>query len=551
MKKLTALLFCTFLSLFSQAQQPFTFTEFDLYPGKPNSQPKNFYLLGSKMFFKATDSSHGNEPWVSDGTLAGTNILKDIYPGKYGSGMSYFAVINNKLYFNAVDSTHGNELWVSDGTPNGTNIVKDINKGQSNSTPQELVAYNNYIIFSATDSISGTEVWISDGTDTGTHILKDIYPGKDNSYPTNYKLFNGKIYFIASTANGKDMWCTDGTTSGTVQVPNIFTGSSIYLRHSANGKMYMSQYVTQYNNEIWVTDGTASGTQLLVESVPGNLYGISTFYTFDYKGKVLMLAVTPFSTGKAFLYITDGTPNGTLLLKTFRHRTTGYTPLPDFCEYDGKVYFRVSDGNGTFTYSSLCVTDGTIQNTEIVKDVNYGRIAEPTSMTKYNGYLYCTASLLSGNVHLVRLDGTDTGNIMVSPPSPKLNPVPTSSPLFVYDSTLYYVADYYGNGLELWSLKDTSIKKIPPPPNNIVINKHAKQSLPIYPNPNEGVFTVDLPSAKQAEMIISDISGRVILKEKVTDKQKYRMDIRNQPKGIYLLQLTTSEGMYHAKVQVE
>lgn len=77
------------------------------------------------------------------------------------------------------------------------------------------------------------------------------------------------------------------------------------------------------------------------------------------------------------------------------------------------------------------------------------------------------------------------------------------------------------------------------------------QPLPIYPNPNEGVFTIDLPSAKQAEMIISDISGRVILKEKVTDKQKYRMDIRNQPKGIYLLQLTTSEGMYHAKVQVE
>lgn len=77
------------------------------------------------------------------------------------------------------------------------------------------------------------------------------------------------------------------------------------------------------------------------------------------------------------------------------------------------------------------------------------------------------------------------------------------------------------------------------------------QPIPIYPNPNNGLFTIDLPSAKQAEMIISDISGRVILKEKVTDKRKYRIDIRNQPKGIYLLQLTTSEGMYHAKVQVE
>ena len=74
----------------------------------------------------ALDDGHGAELWRTDGTAAGTYLLRDINPGEPSSSPTGFIVINDVAYFRADDGTNGKELWRTDGTTSGTTIVADI-----------------------------------------------------------------------------------------------------------------------------------------------------------------------------------------------------------------------------------------------------------------------------------------------------------------------------------------------------------------------------------------------------------------------------------------
>jgi len=100
----------------------------DIYFGPDDSFPLDFTLLNNKLIFRATDSANGRELWITDGTAAGTTLLKDINPGG-DSFPFYFTRFNNRVFFRANDGTNGIELWVTDGTAAGTTLLRDINPG--------------------------------------------------------------------------------------------------------------------------------------------------------------------------------------------------------------------------------------------------------------------------------------------------------------------------------------------------------------------------------------------------------------------------------------
>ena len=54
-------------------------------PGAASSYPSGLTDVGGTLFFTADDGSHGTELWKSDGTAAGTVLVKDIRPGAGGS----------------------------------------------------------------------------------------------------------------------------------------------------------------------------------------------------------------------------------------------------------------------------------------------------------------------------------------------------------------------------------------------------------------------------------------------------------------------------------
>jgi ELWxxDGT repeat protein len=110
-----------------------------------------------KLYFVAADRiGQGAELWVSDGTAAGTHLLRGVNPGL---GPGELTAAGGRLFFTAAEETHGRELWVSDGTAAGTRLVQDIAPLGASSTPEQLTVAGDRLYFTADDGVSGRELW--------------------------------------------------------------------------------------------------------------------------------------------------------------------------------------------------------------------------------------------------------------------------------------------------------------------------------------------------------------------------------------------------------
>jgi trimeric autotransporter adhesin len=115
--------------------------------------------MDGNVYFAATAADGtARELWKSNGTEAGTVMVKDIKPGA-SSSPSYITNVNGTLYFAANDGVHGTELWKSDGTEAGTVMVKDINPS-GGSFPEDLTNVNGALYFTADDGVHGPELWV-------------------------------------------------------------------------------------------------------------------------------------------------------------------------------------------------------------------------------------------------------------------------------------------------------------------------------------------------------------------------------------------------------
>jgi ELWxxDGT repeat protein len=264
----------------------------DINPGSGSSYPSNLINLGGTLFFSANDGTNGQELWRSDGTAGGTILVKDIFPGSHLAGppQNQYLVPNSSyprdltnlggtLFFQANDGTHGVELWRSDGTPAGTQIVKDINPGSNSSYPGNLMIVRGTLFFLANDGTHGIELWRSDGTAGGTQLVQDIDPGSGGSNPNTFTTVGGTLFFSADDGtHGSELWCSNGTAAGTQIVKDINPGSSGSYPASltnVNGVLFFAAIDGTHGLELWRSDGTAAGTQLVADIFPGSSSSIS------------------------------------------------------------------------------------------------------------------------------------------------------------------------------------------------------------------------------------------------------------------------------------
>jgi ELWxxDGT repeat protein len=202
----------------------------DISVGRFGSYPVNLTAVNDTLFFGAADGVHGRELWKSDGTADGTVLVKDINTTGYASGIRYaqaWANVNSTLFFGASDGLHGDELWKSDGTAAGTVMVKDISPGEYNSSiPGNFTAFGNLLLFTAT--LQDRELWASDGTEAGTVLVKDL--GGSSNYPFYLAPVGSQLFFTTNDGvHGQELWkatfplaAVSGPSDGVRYQPRIF-----------------------------------------------------------------------------------------------------------------------------------------------------------------------------------------------------------------------------------------------------------------------------------------------------------------------------------------
>ena len=423
------------------------------------------------LYLVANDGVHGFELWKSDGTEAGTVMIKDIHPGADGSKprIDKNAVIGNEFFFAADDGTHGDELWKSDGTEEGTVMVKDINPIEGANIFGYAVL-NNELYFEANDNVHGEELWKSDGTEEGTVMVRDIYQTaagdvSGGSNPQGFMVMDGNLYFVASDVNNQDeLWKTDGTETGTVPVKTINNTSSAATRLLGviDHTLYFKADDGTHGTELWESDGTKDGTVMVKDIYAGpngsDVRGIAELNGYAY------FAADDGIHGVE-LWKSDGTEESTVMVKDV-NPVLG-SDITTMVTVGGFLYFSpVNDGtNGVQLWKS----DGTEAGTVMIKDIYPGGAAKATSiqgLANINGTLYFSAGDSDHGRELWKSDGTTDGTVLVDDINPGSGDGDPTVGGTVIDDVFYFTAKDGVHSRELWKI-DLSTPRPHKPSNSV------------------------------------------------------------------------------------
>jgi ELWxxDGT repeat protein len=333
---LLLLLLCT---LAATAQNPSILKTVTGAPLEPSSD----YLLNhrvtpwnGKIFYQGKGSGTQCNLVVTDGTAAGTRLVKDLANGAGINGVYpardfvYLATIKSEIVsFPPLVVNYVRQLWRTDGTEAGTVLIKTFDA--TNSTSNTGIFYSdalssvNYSIdgntmyFNGYDAANGPELWKTDGTVGGTAMVKDIWTGTSGGNPFAFcKVGNTTLFFARNQALNYQLWQTDGTAAGTQQLVAINPSAQSIAEFNCGlykGKMYFWANDGATGAEVWYSDGTAAGTKLLKDIIPGNNAftgsgGARTDLNFIQDDNYLYFPIERYKS----VWRTDGTTDGTVEL---------------------------------------------------------------------------------------------------------------------------------------------------------------------------------------------------------------------------------------------
>ena len=196
----------------------------------------NYAVLNNQLYFSGFDYTNGSELWVTGGTAGSTHLVKNLRADGggilNGGNPNNLIVYNNRVYFGAQDDAHGYELFSTNGTAAGTQLVKDIVPGTAGSLPYGSIVFKNLLYFVC---INTQQLWKTDGTIAGTKLVKG---GLHDARIGNQ--WKNKLYLVVD--NDYRVWESNGTSAGTKVLQPDNTGNPVY---SLNNGFQFLEYKTE------------------------------------------------------------------------------------------------------------------------------------------------------------------------------------------------------------------------------------------------------------------------------------------------------------------
>jgi ELWxxDGT repeat protein len=416
-------------------------------PENPGSSfPVQLTPLGDKVVFVAGEAGTGREPWVSDGTSAGTELLADSLPGPDWRPIQFYGPVRNLLFW-TFQADLGQVLWRTDGTRQGTFELLPGTTGMrllvvDSGLSGGSAAFGGRFYFVACPLLSAADcaLWRSDGTPAGTQAVPGVpgfppMPGLVSLYPVGNRLLVlrgldlsvlgagglqplttladrlrwsltvGNRLFLAVRIGGvMRLTVTDGTAEGTRTfatfrgavpqggLPRAALGSGIeYLAPAGPGR---------YN--LWKSDGTVAGTRLLAP-LPANPFAggaQDAFALSSSAGRPVFLS--PDANGQERIWTVAG-GRAVALTPTLVKSSLGLSTV------GGRLFFVSGDTEAPW------VTDGTAQGTRPLRPLNTpcsGGCGAPVQTIVPRG----NELFFSDGQDLWRTDGTAAGTVQISTP---------------------------------------------------------------------------------------------------------------------------------------
>jgi len=369
------------------------------------------------VVFAARSATYGLEPWFSDGTDAGTHLLRD-FVGSGDSDLFYFKAGTGAMLMRRSTGMDLVDLWFTDGSTQGT---WSLNAADSRLSEPDSIFFGfvtlgqNYVFLTRTcPSVINCayRLWLVNSAAHSVALLKQFAAPYETSVDLSAAIANAGpvnghgIFAMYDASMGVEPWSTDGTSAGTVQLADLApqvanSGSAPQPFASLGGAELFMVFDQSHGPSLWRTDGTAVGTSLISDATPFSPLGSSVPPATLQRGSLLFYPAQE-RDGTVGLWRTDGSTSGTTRIQAFAGINNG--PGPASCgagfASSGNTFFFGVSPNGV---NKLYRSDGTSAGT-----TDLGSFPDTASASAP----VCVLAAFGGDIYFTAMDFTTDRSVL-------------------------------------------------------------------------------------------------------------------------------------------